>query len=286
MSISQTADHREEHDLAAAAAARLRAEGFGDAAAVIQTGSGIPMPALDGARTLPWEAIDGFPRATAPGHRGALHHGRCRGVPVLVLEGRLHLYEGHAPAHVVRPVRAIGLLGVKVALLTSATGGVRPGLRAGDVVRVTDHVNLTGQDPLAGVHDPRFGDRFVVLAGRAHDPSLGRLADEAAAALGIPLAHGVYGALHGPTFETAAQVRLLRTLGVDVVGMSTVPEIHAATQLGMRSLVLALVANPAGEVAAGATAETEVLDVGRRTGSAVTRIVEEVVARLGAGGGG
>jgi purine-nucleoside phosphorylase len=277
-------DHRAEYDLAAAAAARLRSEGFGDARAVIQTGSGIPMPAIEGRRTLPWTAIDGFPRATAPGHRGALHHGRCRGVPVLVLEGRLHHYEGHDPAHVVRPIRAVGLLGVRTAILTSATGGVRADLRAGDILRVTDHVNLMGFDPLTGTHDPRFGDRFVVLAGRAHDRALGALADEAAAAVGVPLEHGVYGAVHGPTFETPAQVGFLRTIGVDVCGMSTVPEVTAATQLGMQTLVLALVANPAGVVAEGQSAETEVLEEGQRSGARLTRIVEEVVARLSPGG--
>ena len=278
-----TTDHRSEYDLAHEAAERLRTEGFGGAAAVVQTGSGIPMPALESARTLPWAVIEGFPEATAPGHRGALHHGLCRGVPILVLEGRLHAYEGHEPAHVVRPLRAVGLLGVKVAILTNASGGVRTDLRAGDVVHVTDHVNLMGFDPLTGIHDPRFGDRFVVLAGRTHDAKLGAWAEDAARALGIPLARGVYAGAHGPTFETPAQVRHLRTIGVDVVGMSTVPEIAAAAQLGMRTLVLSLVANPAGVVQEGHTAESEVLEAGQRTGARLTRIVEEVVARLSPG---
>lgn len=273
-------DHRVEHDLASAAAARLRAEGFGGARAVVQTGSGIPMPALTGVRTLPWTEIEGFPRATAPGHRGAVHHGLCRGVPVLVLEGRLHLYEGHEPAHVVRPIRAVGLLGVRTAILTNASGGVRAGLRAGDIVHVTDHVNLMGADPLAGIHDPRFGDRFVVLAGRSHDAALAAITDAAAAALGIPIAKGVYGAVQGPSFETAAQVRFLRTAGVDVCGMSTVPELTAAAQLAMRTLVLSLVANPAGQVQAGMSAEAEVLETGQRTGARLARLIEEIVARL------
>lgn len=275
-------DHHAEHDLAAAGAARLRAEGFGDAVAVIQTGSGIPAPELASRRTLAWKEIEGFPQATAPGHRGALHHGLCRGVPVLVLDGRLHHYEGHAPAHVVRPIRAVGLLGVKTAILTNASGGVRAGLRAGDLVRVTDHLNLLGFDPLAGSHDSRFGDRFVAVAGRAYDARLGAVADAAAAAIGVPLAHGVYAAVHGPSFETAAQVRFLRVAGADVVGMSTVPEVLAATQLGMRTLVFSLVANPAGEVQQGMSAEAEVLGVGRRAGAALARVVEETIVRLGA----
>lgn len=275
-----TIDHRVEYDLASDAAARLRDAGFGGARAVIQTGSGIPMPELTDARTLPWTAIDGFPRATAPGHRGAVHHGFCRGVPVLVLEGRLHLYEGHSPAHVVRPIRAVGLLGVRTAILTNASGGVRPGLGAGDIVHVTDHVNLMGVDPLIGVHDPRLGDRFVVLAGRAYDAELGSLVAAAAAALGTPVATGVYGGVHGPSFETPAQVRFLRAAGVDVVGMSTVPEVIAATQVRMRTLVLSLVANPAGQVQAGMTAEAEVLEAGHRTGTRLARLIEEIVARL------
>jgi len=125
------ADHRDEFDLAAAAAKRLRDAGFGDALVAIQTGSGIAPPELTSRHTIAWADIPGFPRATAPGHRGAIHHGLCHGVPVLVLEGRLHLYEGHAPAEIVRPIRAIALLGVKNAILTNASGGVRETLRAG-----------------------------------------------------------------------------------------------------------------------------------------------------------
>lgn len=273
-------DVHREFDLAQAAAERLRGEGFGGAVAVIQTGSGIPAPDLAQRATLPWHAIDGFPRATAPGHRGALHRGLLAGRPVLVLEGRLHLYEGHDPAHVVRPIRAVGLLGVRRALLSNAVGGLRPDLRAGDVVHVVDHLNRTGADPLRGPHDPRFGDRFVVLAGRAHCPRLGALAAAAAKELGIALPQGVYAAVHGPTFETPAEVRALRAAGADVVGMSTVHEVIAATQLGMATLVLSFVANAAGVVADGATAESEVLDAGRRLGGRVTRILEGVVARL------
>ena len=157
-----TIDHREEYELASAAAARLRDEGFGDAVAAIQTGSGIPVPDLGGARSLTWTDIAGMPSATAPGHRGAVHHGTLAGAPVLVLEGRLHTYEGHCPAHVIRPVRAVGLAGAGCLILTNATGGVREGLAAGDLVRIVDHVNLMGVDPLAGPHDPRFGARFPV----------------------------------------------------------------------------------------------------------------------------
>ncbi len=275
-------DHRREYELVAAAAKRLADAGFGDAVCALQTGSGLRAPELTSRRTIEWTDIPGFPRATAPGHRGAVHHGLCGGVPVLVLEGRVHLYEGHEPAEVIRPIRAVGLLGVKRAILTNAAGGVRASLAAGDVVRVVDHVNLQRVDPLAGVHDPRFGDRFVVQAGRSHDPELARFADESAAAAGVALATGVYAALPGPTFETPAEVRMLRALGVDVVGMSTVPETLAATQLGMRTLVLSFVANPAGVVAPDATAESEVLATAASLGARVTRIVEGVIARVGA----
>jgi purine-nucleoside phosphorylase len=273
-------DHRDEYERTSAAAERLRAAGFGDAVAVIQTGSGLRPPELQSRRTLAWSEIPGFPQATAPGHRGAVHHGLCRGAPVLVLEGRLHLYEGHAPADVVRPIRAAGLLGVKCALLTNASGGVRESLRAGDVVRVADHINLQRADPLGGVHDPRFGDRFVVTAGRSHDRVLARYADESAAESGVTLHAGVYAALPGPSFETPAEVRMLRTLGADVVGMSTVPEILAATQLRMRVLALSFVANPAGVVKDDTTAEAEVLAAGASLGAPVTRILEGVVARI------
>jgi purine-nucleoside phosphorylase len=275
-------DHREEYELAATAAKRLHDAGFGDAVAVLQIGSGLKAPDLASRRTLEWAEIPGFPKATAPGHRGAIHHGVCRGAPVLVLEGRLHLYEGHAPAEVVRPIRAVALAGVRRALLTNASGGVRESLRAGDVVRVADHVNLQRVDPLAGVHDPRFGDRFVVTAGRSYDRTLARYADEAAAELGVKLHAGVYAAMPGPSFETPAEVRMLRTLGADVVGMSTVPEVLAATQLGMRVLALSFVANPAGVVKDDTSAEAEVLAAGASLGAPVTKILEGVVARIAA----
>jgi len=273
-------DHRDEYELAAAAAKRLRDAGFGDAVVAIQTGSGLKPPELTDRRTIEWKDIPGFPRATAPGHRGAIHHGVCRGVPVLVLEGRLHQYEGHAAAEVIRPIRAAGLLGVRRVILTNASGGVRESLRAGDVVRVVDHINLQRADPLGGVHDPRFGDRFVVTAGRSHDRTLGRYADEAAEDLGVKLHHGVYAAVPGPSFETPAEVRMLRTLGADVVGMSTVPEILAATQLRMRVLALSFVANPAGVVKDDMTAEAEVLAAGATLGASVSHIIEGVVARI------
>ncbi len=273
-------DHHREYESAAAAAAHLAEAGFGDAVAAIQTGSGIPIPELDGVTTLAWREIPGFPEATAPGHAGALHHGRVHGVPVIVMQGRLHGYEGHAPVDIVRPVRALGLLGVRNLLLTNAAGGVREGWGAGTVVRVRDHINLMGFDPLRGTHDPRFGDRFPVTAGRAHDAGLAALADAAAVRLGIVLKVGVYGGVTGPSFETPAEVARMRLYGIDVVGMSTVPEILAANQLGMRSLVLSLVANPAGVVAEGATAEDEVLEVAGRTGRAVMQILEAVIEGL------
>jgi purine-nucleoside phosphorylase len=274
-------DQRPEFELASRAARRLADAGFGDAVALVQTGSGLAAPDLADVVTLPWSEIDGFPRATAPGHRGALHHGTWHGVPVLVLEGRLHLYEGHEPAHVVRPLRAIGLLGVRIAILTNAAGGVRPGLVAGSVVRVSDHLNLMRVDPLSGAYDARFGERFVVTAGRCHDAALGVSAHEVARTRSIELTDGVYAALPGPSFETPAEVAMLRTLGADVVGMSTVPEVLAATQLGMRTLVLSLVANPAGQVTTDATAEDEVLEVGRTHGARLMEVVAGVVERLG-----
>lgn len=274
-----TFDHRLEYDLVAGIAHELRVRGFDGADVAIQTGSGIAPPRLESTRVMHWDDLP-VPRSSAPGHEGTLLHGKLGERTVLVLEGRLHLYEGHAPAEVIRPVRALGLLGVKNLILTNATGGVREDLVAGDVVRVTDHVNLMGVDPLSGPPDERFGERFVVTAGRSHDPELAKLADQAAAEAGIEMSTGVYAGVHGPSFETPAEVRRLRALGADVCGMSTVPEILAATQLGMRILVLSLVANAAGVVADGASAAEEVLEVGLQTGERLMRVVEGVVKRL------
>ena len=276
-------DHRLEFEFASAAVDRLRREGFDQAVAFVQTGSGIPLPALSDRQSLAWSEIDGMPRATAPGHRGAFHFGICRGAPLLVVEGRLHGYEGYPKAHVIRPVRVAGLLGVRRAILTNSCGGVRESLRAGDLLRVTDHVNLMGWDALTGIHDPRFGDRFTVLAGRCHDGRLAALADSAAARLGLPLSTGVYGGVHGPSFETTAQVRAMRTLGVDLCGMSTVPELSALAQLGVRVVVLSLIANACGIVQDGKTAESEVLEAGERMGARLTALVEELVASIARG---
>jgi purine-nucleoside phosphorylase len=149
------------------------------------------------------------------------------------------------------------------------------------VVRVSDHLNLMRVDPLSGAYDARFGERFVVTAGRCHDAALGVSAHEVARTRSIELTDGVYAALPGPSFETPAEVAMLRTLGADVVGMSTVPEVLAATQLGMRTLVLSLVANPAGQVTTDATAEDEVLEVGRTHGARLMEVVAGVVERLG-----
>ncbi len=273
-------DHAREYDLLTAAAERPRELGLGDAKAAIQTGSGIPMPDLVDRKSLPWTELEGFPGSTAPGHSGVLHHGLLSGVPVLVLQGRLHLYEGHAPHEVIRPVRTVGLLGVPVLLLTNATGGVRVGLRAGDLVAIEDHLNLMGMDPLTGVHDPRFGERFTVLAGRTHDRELAAMAARAARDLGYELEYGIYAGVRGPTFETPAEVQHMRAIGAAVCGMSTVPEVIAAAQLGLRTLALSLVANPAGRVAPGESAEKEVLAVGAKSGKRLMDVVEGVVAGL------
>jgi len=212
-------DHHREYDLAARAAEHLRSAGFEGAVAAIQTGSGIPMPPLDGVTTLRWSEIPGFPDATAPGHAGALHCGDLCGRRVIVMQGRLHGYEGHAPAEIIRPVRALGVLGVRNLILTNAAGGVREAWGAGTVVRIRDHVNLMGFDPLGGLHDPRFGDRFPVTAGRAYDADLAALAHAAADDLGIALESGVYGGVTGPSFETPAEVARARLYGIDVIGM-------------------------------------------------------------------
>ena len=273
-------DHREEYELCAAAARRLADAGFGGAAVAIQTGSGLRPPALEERRTLEWTEIPGFPRATAPGHRGAIHHGLCHGVPAIVLEGRLHQYEGRTAAEVVRPLRAVALAGVQRFVLTNACGGVRESLRAGDVVRVTDHINLQRSDPLTGVHDPRFGDRFVVTAGRAYDRVLGRYSGESALEAGVRLHEGVYAAVPGPSFETPAEVRMLRALGADVVGMSTVPEVIVARHGGMRVLGFSGISNKANLDGSTITTHQEVIEAGRVIAPQMEIIIREVLRGL------
>lgn len=212
-------------------------------------GSGLGEAAPPGPE-IPYARIPGFPRSGVPGHAGAL---RTSG-GVIYLRGRAHLYEGRPVEEVVRPVRILARLGVRTLVLTNAAGGVNRAFRPGDLMLIEDHLNLTGVNPLQG------GPRFLDMSA-AYDPGLRLLAGRAARRAGLRLRKGVYAAMAGPSYETPAEVRMLRRLGADAVGMSTVPETLAARAEGMRVLGLSCITNPAAGLARGPLSHGEVLEV-------------------------
>lgn len=220
----------------------------------------------------------GLPNTTVPGHAGRFVAGRLAGVPVLCQQGRVHLYEGREVAEVVAAVRAAASLGADVFVATNAAGGIGDGTgddpQPGDLLLITDHLNLTGCNPLVGGGEPQFVD-----LKDAYDPELRRLAMEAAEAAGQRLRNGVYAGLVGPSFETPAEIVWLRTIGAQAVGMSTVCEVIAARALGMRVAAFSLLTNvhlPGGS----ATDHEEVIDVGGKAGPKLAAVVRELVGRL------
>jgi purine-nucleoside phosphorylase len=205
--------------------------------------------------------MPGFPISRVPGHAGRLVVGEFATpegpVPLVAMQGRVHAYEGWAAADVAFGARVLFALGIRAFLVTNAAGGIREDLAPGDLVRITDHLNLTGQNPLTGLNDDALGPRFPDMSA-AYDPRLGALLDEAAAEVGIVLKRGVYAGLAGPSYETPAEIRMLRTLGADLVGMSTVHEVIAARHQGVPVAGLSLVANAASGLTSAKLSHQEV----------------------------
>jgi purine-nucleoside phosphorylase len=230
---------------AAAEAVRARAPGFSPAVGlVLGSGLGAVTEGCDVAVSIPFADIPNVGRASVSGHSGTLVLGTLASVPVAILQGRLHPYEGWSAAEAAFPVRLLCWLGVRSLLLTNASGAIREGLRPGDLLLVTDHLNLSGSNPLTGANDETVGPRFVDMS-HAYTPRLRAGLKATAAALAIPLHEGVYAMMAGPSYETPAEVRMLRTLGADCVGMSTVPEVIAASHHGVPVAVVSCIANAA-----------------------------------------
>ena len=220
--------------------------------------------------------VQGFPPPTVEGHAGRFVLGAAGGVPVLMMQGRVHMYEGHSPITVVLGVRAAKLMGCDTLVVTNAAGGVNPDFVPGDFMLITDHLNLTGSNPLSGPNIDELGPRFPGMT-EAYDRELQDLAREVAAEKGESIREGVYAGLLGPTFETPAEVRMLRTLGADAVGMSTVHEVIAARHAGMRVLGMSLVTN----VAAGSEhGHAEVLATSERRAPVLAELVAGILTRL------
>jgi purine-nucleoside phosphorylase len=231
---------------------------------------------------IPFDRVPHFRKTTVAGHEGKVLLGRLGGAAVIVFQGRFHYYEGHDLETVTFPVRVLQVLGVSTLILTAATGGIRADLRPGDLVLLTDHLNLIGANPLRGLCDPRLGTRFPDMT-QVYSRRLRSFADEEGKGLGIELVPGVYACLPGPSYETPAEIKMLRTLGADVVGMSTVPEALVARHAGMEVLALALVSNAAAGVVGTPITHEEVLEAGRRAAPTLARLIERIVSRLAAG---
>jgi len=228
---------------------------------------------------IPYVEIPGWPGSTAVGHAGKLILGRLSNLPVAVMAGRAHLYEGYTPAQVTYGVRVLGALGVRSMVFTNAAGGINLALERGGLALISDHINLQGMNPLAGPNDDRFGPRFPDMS-EAYCAHYREIARRSASELGIALTEGVYAAMLGPSYETPAEIRYLRTIGADLVGMSTVPEVIVANHMGMKVLGISCVTNMAAGILPQKITHQEVLETGAMVRDTLVRLLNRVLPRL------
>ena len=264
---------------AAALAIREAVGDFPPIAVVLGSGLGHLADRIEMPRIVTYSRIPDFPTPKVDGHRGNLVVGRLGDVAVAILQGRSHFYEGHDLETVTFPIRVLRQLGVRALILTAATGSIAPDLQKGDLVCLTDHINGLGSNPLRGEHDPRLGPRFPDMT-EVYSRRLRTIALEEASTLGIALKSGVYYAMPGPSYETPAEIRMLRALGADVVGMSTVPEAIVARHGGMEVLAIAMVTNAAAGITGEPIDHAEVIDVAQEAGRKLGQVIEAVVRKL------
>lgn len=261
-------------------------------ALVLGSGLGGFAERLDDAVKIPYQEIPHFARSTVEGHAGQLVLGETKGVPVAVQQGRFHYYEGYEMEQVIFPVRVFGLMGVKNLILTNAAGSVQTSYKPGDLVLLRDHINLMGINPLRGANDERFGARFPDMT-QIYDTEFQDIASKEAHQMAeerfesgktksfIPLLRrGVYCGLSGPTYETPAEIRMLRLLGVDVVGMSTVPEAIAARHCGLKVLAMSCVSNLAAGMSDEKIHHEEVMEAGQKVANTFKELLERIIPKL------
>jgi purine-nucleoside phosphorylase len=248
-------------------------------AVVLGSGLGDFADTLVDAVHLPYRDLPHWPASTVIGHAGKLVVGTVAGRRVAALSGRVHAYEGHGQDTVVFAVRAMARLGVTHLVLTNAAGGINTNFGQGALMVIDDHINLTGSNPLIGVNDDRFGPRFPDMS-EVYSRRLRGIADEAARATGVGVTHGVYVAVHGPSYETPAEIRAFRTLGADAVGMSTVPEAIAARHAGLEVLGISCITNMAAGVLPQPLVHDEVMETARRVRGSFIALLEAIIARV------
>jgi purine-nucleoside phosphorylase len=238
---------------------------------------------VDSADVIPYGDVPHFPRPTVEGHQGRLVVGWLAGVPILVMQGRVHFYEGYSMQQVTFPVRVMQVMGIQTLIVTNAAGGINPSFHAGELMLITDHINLIGMvgfNPLYGPNDPALGPRFPDMS-EAYDARLRHVARQVAQENDILLREGVYVGLSGPSFETPADIRFLRTIGADAVGMSTVAEVTVARHGGMRVLGISSITNVAAVEPGQETSHEEVLAAGQQIVPRLMTLIQGVLARLG-----
>jgi purine-nucleoside phosphorylase len=248
-------------------------------AVVLGSGLGGFANTLENKTVIPYSDIPGWPHPTAVGHAGNLIVGTIDSVPVAALAGRVHLYEGYTAQQVVYGIRALDAFGVESVVLTNAAGGVNPAYKPGQLVLISDHINLTGRNPLTGPNDDALGPRFPDMS-EAYSKRYRDIARQAGTDLGLDLQEGVYAALPGPSYETPAEIRYLRTIGADLVGMSTALETIAANHAGLKVLGISCVTNHAAGVTDRKLEHREVLEVGARAQGTLTDLLRRVLPRL------
>jgi len=241
-------------------------------------GSGLSKasPALSGAEVIPYSQIPGFPRTTVAGHEGKLTLGTVGRTGVAVMQGRFHYYEGHSMESIALPIRMLEYMGLKTLLITSAVGSMQLRVKPGQIVVIKDHMNFMGRNPLRAFHEEEFGDMFPDMNG-AYDPALRKKAVQACRRYKIPVSEGVYTAVGGPSYETPAEVRAFQRLGGDVVGMSVVPEVVVARQMGVRVLALSWVANMASGLTKESLTHAEVLSMGESNSKRLRMILDDLL---------
>ena len=246
---------------------------------VLGSGLGAFADELASAIKIPYDRIPGFPRSTVDGHAGRLVIGKSGDVPVAVMQGRVHLYEGYSAKDVVFPMRVLGRLGIRAAILTNAAGAINLDYSQGALVVIRDHMNFQGTNPLVGPNDERFGVRFPDMT-QAYAKAYREIALREAKRLGIAVHEGVYAALLGPSFETPAEIRYLKTIGADVVGMSTAPEVVAARHMGIRVLGISCVTNMAAGILDRELNHEEVMETGERVRGQFVALLRAVIPAI------
>jgi purine-nucleoside phosphorylase len=272
-----TVYERAEH-----AARYIRSRWSEDAHTGLVLGSGLGAFAgdLEESVVIPYEEIPGFARSTVEGHAGQLVLGKVENIPVVAMRGRFHYYEGYSMDDVVFPMRTFGRLGIKTVVLTNASGGINISFDQGALMVICDHLNLMGENPLRGENDIRFGPRFPDMS-EVYAREYQETAIEEARNMGLELRRGIYAGLTGPSYETPAEVRLLRILGADAVGMSTVPEAIVARHMGMKVLGISCITNMAAGVIDQPINHEEVMDIGARVYDTFKELLTRVIPRLG-----